>query len=209
MTLKFVVPTALALTVLAGSALAQTAAPAPDAAQPAAPPAAAAPAAPAAPAPIPDAGLSPSSDILQSLKASPNFTILVKALDATGLSPVLERPGPFTLIAPTDAAFQALPPAQLADLMKPENAGQLQGLLTYHLINAAVPPAKIQGTKGGVQTVANHEVEIDATGATAKFDDANVQGQSHVANGYVYVVDKVLTQPGAAAAAAPTAAPAG
>ena len=207
MPIKTLITATAALAFLSGSAMAQTAAPPAVAAPAAAAPAM--PAAPAAPAAIPDANLTPSGDILQTLKASPQFSILVKALDASGLSPVLEQPGPFTLIAPTDTAFQALPPAQLADLMKPANAAQLQGLLTYHLINAAVPPTKIEGTKGAVPTVANKQVQVDATGAQAKFDDADVQGQAKVSNGYIYVVDKVLTQPGAAAAAAAPAAPAG
>lgn len=207
MPIKTLITATAALAFLSGSAMAQTAAPPAVAAPAAAAPAM--PAAPAAPAAIPDANLTPSGDILQTLKASPQFSILVKALDASGLSPVLEQPGPFTLIAPTDTAFQALPPAQLADLMKPANAAQLQGLLTYHLINAAVPPTKIEGTKGAVPTVANKQVQVDATGAQAKFDDADVQGQAKVSNGYIYVVDKVLTQPGAAAAAATPAAPAG
>jgi uncharacterized surface protein with fasciclin (FAS1) repeats len=188
-----------AVAALAGAAAAQTApapaSPTPDAA---APP-------PSSLTPIPEAALTPTGDLLDTLKANSQFSILVKALDGSGLSSVLQRPGPFTLIAPTDAAFQALPPAELAELMKPENAGQLQQLLAYHLINAAVPPGKILGTKGAVATVASKDVEIDASVTPAKFDNADVEGQAHVSNGYIYVVDKVLTEP---TAAAPGAAPA-
>jgi len=175
---------------------------------PATPPASAsAPAAAgaAAPTPIPEAALTTSGDLLDTLKANSQFSILIKALDASGLSSVLERPGPLTLIAPTDAAFQALPPAELADLMKPENAAKLQALLAYHLINAAVPPAKILGTKGPVTTVASREVQIDASVSPAKIDDADVEGQAHASNGYIYVVDKVLGDPATAAGITPAA----
>jgi len=183
-----------ALALLAGPVVAQT----PDAA-PAAPPPAGT---------IPNAQLTPTGDILDTLKANGQFSILVKALDGSGLASVMQRPGPFTLLAPTDAAFQALPPAQLADLMKPENAAQLQALLTYHLINAAVPPTKIEGTKGPIETVAGREVQVDGSATPVKFNSADVEGAAHVSNGYIYVMDKVLLQPSTSAAAAAAAAPA-
>ena len=163
------------------------------------------PAAPADAAPVasaPALAIAPSGDIADTLKASGKFTILVKALDATGLTPVLKGAGPLTIMAPTDAAFQALPPDELANLMKPANAAQLQGILTYHVINAAVPPAKITGSKGPVRTVAGSEVQIDGTGPAIKINDATVVGEVGVSNGTIYAVNKVLMAPGAAALAA-------
>jgi uncharacterized surface protein with fasciclin (FAS1) repeats len=181
--------TAAALaTLLAGAASAQTPAAPMDAA----------PAAPAAPA----LEIVPHGDIAETLKASGQFTILVKALDATGLTPVLKSAGPLTILAPTDAAFQALPAGQLDTLMKPDNAAQLQALLTYHVINASVPPAKITGSKGPIVTVAGTSVQIDGTGPAIKVNDATILAQTAVSNGQIYAVDKVLMAPGAAAPAA-------
>jgi uncharacterized surface protein with fasciclin (FAS1) repeats len=180
---------AAVVAMAAGTAYAQAPAASADAA-PA--PAAAAPAASAV-------SIAPSGDIADTLKASGQFTILVKALDATGLTPVLKTAGPLTIIAPTDAAFQAMPQADLDNLMKPDNAAQLQGILTYHVINAAVPPAKINGSKGPIRTVAGRDVEIDGTGSAIKVNDATVVAQAAVSNGEIYAVDKVL----APAAAAP------
>jgi uncharacterized surface protein with fasciclin (FAS1) repeats len=177
-----------AVALSASAAYAQTAAP--DAA------------APAAPAASPSVTIAPHGDIADTLKASGQFTILVKALDATGLTPVLKSAGPLTIMAPTDAAFQALPPAQLDSLMKPDNAAQLQGILTYHVINAAVPPAKVTGSKGPIRTVAGSEVQFDGTGGAIKINDANVLGEVGVSNGTIYAVDKVLMAPSAAAPAA-------
>jgi len=174
----------------AGAAYAQAPAAAPDAA----------PAAPAASAPA--MTIAAHGDIADTLKASGQFTILVKALDATGLTPVLKSAGPLTIMAPTDAAFQALPADQLDNLMKPDNAAQLQGILTYHVINAAVPPAKITGSKGPIRTVAGPEVQIDGTGASIKVNDATVLGEVGVSNGTIYAVNKVLMAPSAAAPAA-------
>jgi uncharacterized surface protein with fasciclin (FAS1) repeats len=158
-------------------------------------------AAPAASAPTPSAptmAIAPHGDIADTLKASGQFTILVKALDATGLTPVLKSAGPLTILAPTDEAFKALPPAELDDLMKPDNAAKLQGILTYHVINASVPPAKITGSKGPIPTVAGPSVQIDGTSAPIKVNDATVLAQASVSNGQIYAVDKVLMAPGAA-----------
>ena len=161
----------------------------------------AAPADMAAPAAAPALAIAASGDIAETLKASGQFTILVKALDATGLTPVLKGAGPLTVLAPTDAAFQALPAGKLDELMKPDNAAQLQGILTYHVINAAVPPAKITGSKGPIRTVAGSEVQVDGTGAAIKINDASVLGEVAVSNGTIYAVDKVLMAPTAAAPA--------
>ncbi|MDR3513429.1 MAG: fasciclin domain-containing protein, partial [Caulobacteraceae bacterium] len=174
----------------------------------AAAPDAAAPPAPAAPAASPVA-IAPAGDLADTLKASGQFTILVKALDASNLTGVLKSAGPLTVLAPTDDAFKALPPGQLDSLLKIENAGQLQQLLIYHLINAAVTPAKIQGSIGPIRTVAGTDVQINATGTPIKINDANVVGQATVSNGNIYAVDKVLTPgwtPPAAAPAAPAPA---
>jgi uncharacterized surface protein with fasciclin (FAS1) repeats len=180
---------AAVVAMAAGTAYAQAPAASADAAP------APAPAAPAASA----MSIAPNGDIADTLKASGQFTILVKALDATGLTPVLKTAGPLTIIAPTDAAFQAMPQADLDNLMKPDNAAQLQGILTYHVINAAVPAAKITGSKGPIRTVAGRDVEIDGTGSAIKVNDATVVAQAVVSNGEIYAVDKVL----APAAAAP------
>jgi uncharacterized surface protein with fasciclin (FAS1) repeats len=179
-----------ALAFAASAAAAQT----PAMQSPAAPAEAAAPAAAA-----PSMAIAPHGDIAETLKASGQFTILVKALDATGLTPVLKSAGPLTLLAPTDAAFQSLPAGELDDLMKPDNAAKLQGMLTYHVINAAVPPAKITGSKGPIATVAGPTVQIDGTAAPIKVNDATVLGQASVSNGQIYAVDKVLMAPGSAA----------
>jgi uncharacterized surface protein with fasciclin (FAS1) repeats len=184
---------ALAL-VLAAPALAQDAQPAAPAAPP--PPAAAASAAPSM-------QLTPSGDIIGTLKASGQFTILLKALDAANLTAFLQGAGPYTLLAPTDDAFKALPAGQLDSLMQPANAAQLQALLAYHIIAVGVPPSKVQGTKGPIPTAAGPDVQIDGSATPFKANDADIVGQATVSNGDVYAVDKVL-RPQAAAAASST-----
>jgi uncharacterized surface protein with fasciclin (FAS1) repeats len=173
----------LAAAALIGSPLAAHAADT-MAAAPAPVAAAAAPATPIIPA---------HGDIVETMKAAGNFTILLKALDATNLTGLLKTAGPLTLIAPTDAAFQAMPAGALDNLMKPDNASQLQALLAYHLINAAAPPSKIAGSKGPIPSATGQQIDIDASGAPIKFNDADVVGESTVSNGTIYAVDKVLT----------------
>jgi uncharacterized surface protein with fasciclin (FAS1) repeats len=152
---------------------------------PAAPPAAAAPAAATA-------TIAPAGDLVDTLKASGQFTILLKALDASNLTGVLKTPGPLTILAPTDAAFNALPAGQLDNLMKVENAGQLQTLLVYHLINAGVAPAKVNGSKGPIRNAANADLQFDGTGPVLTIADAKVVAEGSAANGFIYAIDKVL-----------------
>ncbi len=203
MTLHRLLMTAAAALALAGPALAQ-----PADAPTAAPPMASPPATAASPGAM-SMSITPAGDIADTLKASGQFTILVKALDASNLTSVLKTPGPLTILAPTDAAFQALPPGELDSLLKIDNAAKLQALLTYHLINAGVPMSKIQGSKGPIRTVANTNVQIDGTVSPIRINDANVVGHAAVSNGDIYAIDKVLMSDSPAAAApAPTAPPA-
>lgn len=189
---------ALALAISA-PAFAQPATP-PEAAG--APPAAGAPSAAAAsPAPVMNPGAAgyrpitpmPTMNIVAELRASGEFTTLLKALDTAALTSVVSTHPGLTLLAPTDAAFAALPPGQLDTLMK--NPPQLQALLTYHLINARVTLDQVQGHAAGpVTTVSNKPVTIDGMGPTIRINDANVlQPAVPASNGLVWVIDKVLT----------------
>lgn len=179
--------------LLAGAALAAIvpfAAMAQDA--PTAAPAAASPAAaPAAVAPSPN--LVANGNIVTTLKASPDFTILSKALDSAQMSGLLStRPG-LTLFAPTDAAFKALPPAELNALLDPKNVATLQRVLTYHLVNLDLPTTKFKGAKGPVQSVEQGNLVLDGSGSILKVNDADIiQADIRAGNGVIQVVDKVL-----------------
>ena len=109
-----------------------------------------------------------------TLKASPHFTILAKALDASNLTPVLKSTPNITLFAPTDEAFNALPPAQLAALMETKNAPLLQKILTYHLVNLSLDSSKIKGAKGPVSSVEGGKLNLDGSGTPLKVDGADI-----------------------------------
>jgi uncharacterized surface protein with fasciclin (FAS1) repeats len=151
----------------------------------------------AAPASYTPIAPSPTLNLYAELKGSGEFTILLKALDAANLSGLIQTHPGLTLLAPTDAAFNALPPGKLDDLLKPANAAQLQHLLVYHLIAASVPPSDVVGhAPGPIKTAAGAPVTFDGTTPVLKINDASVlQAGVAASNGYIYVLDKVLTPP--------------
>jgi len=156
-------------------------------------PASPAPAAPAAVVP-PSPNVVASGDLVTTLQGSGHFTILVKALDATNLSATLKTTPQLTLFAPTDDAFNALPPSQLAALMDPKNLQTLQKVLIYHLIHLNLDTSKIKGAKGPVATVETGSVVVDGSSDVLKVNNADIiQADIKVANGdLIQVVDKVL-----------------
>ncbi|MGI8839543.1 MAG: fasciclin domain-containing protein [Caulobacteraceae bacterium] len=212
----FVTAAAAGLMTYPLAALAQSA-------QPAAPPTTAAAPPAAAPATPPAGGAAVAAsphvvangNIISTLQGSGHFTMLLKALDATNLTATLKTTPDLTLFAPTDAAFAALPPAQLALLMAPRNASVLQKVLTYHLVHLNLDSSKIKGSKGPVESVETGKLVLDGSGPVLKVNDASIiQPDVRVTNGYIQVVDKVLipadvTLPAASAAAPAPAAPSG
>jgi len=138
-----------------------------------------------------------SIDIVANLKASGKFTTLLKALDGSGLTGLLSSPGAFTLFAPTDEAFAAVPADTLATLMKPENAAQLQALVAYHVVNTKILKDQIEGHAAApVPSVVNKPITVDGLASPMKINDAQVlQAAAPASNGVIYVIDKVLTPP--------------
>ena len=138
----------------------------------------------------------PGADLLTVLKSSGQFTTLVKAITATNLTSVLQRPGSLTVFAPTDAAFAALPPGQLDTLMQPANAQQLQQFVLLHVVNTPIKSSELLGHSAtNVATVATGKsVHLDGSSGEVKVDDASVlQADVKASNGTVFVIDKVLS----------------
>ena len=193
---------AAAVALFTGAAHAQTAAEPTTASEPAAAPAPAVE--PTAVAVAPAAPLVVAKgDLVETAKAAGQFTTFVKALDKTNLTAVLKTNKNLTVFAPTDAAFAALPAGELDRLMKTENAGELQSLLVYHVVNANVDTAKIKGAKGPVQTVAGKDLLLDGSGDSLKANSAAIlQADVRTSNGILHVVDRVLSPTDPAIAAA-------
>jgi uncharacterized surface protein with fasciclin (FAS1) repeats len=146
----------------------------------------------------------PNKDIIDNAVNSADHTTLVAAIKAAGLVDTLKGAGPFTVFAPTNAAFEKLPAGTVDNLLKPENKDTLVKILTYHVVAGRVTSkdlikmikmgkgtATIKTVSGGTLTAmleGNHIVLKDEKGGTATVTTANVM-QS---NGVIHVVDSVL-----------------
>ena len=128
--------------------------------------------------------------IVDVAAANADFTTLVAAVKAAGLADTLSGPGPFTVFAPTNEAFKALPAGLLDKLLKPENKAVLAKILTYHVLASKVMAADVKD--GKVATVEGGTITID-TMSGVKVNDAKVVTTDIAAsNGVIHVIDKVL-----------------
>lgn len=133
-----------------------------------------------------------TNDIVDVMRADGQFTILLSALDATGLSATLESDESISILAPTDAAFSALPAGELDRLMLAENRDELQQLLLYHVINADVRPEQIENRRGPVVTGSGAQALFDGVDGL-QVDSANItNAELRGSNGAILVVDQVL-----------------
>jgi uncharacterized surface protein with fasciclin (FAS1) repeats len=133
-----------------------------------------------------------AGDIVDTAAASDQFSTLVAAVKAAGLVETLKSEGPFTVFAPTNDAFAALPEGTVENLLKPENKDQLVAVLTYHVIPGKVMSTDISGKKADVATVQGSSLSIDATSGVM-VDSATVTTADIItSNGVIHVIDKVV-----------------
>ena len=146
----------------------------------------------------------PTKDIIDNAVNSKDHTTLVAAVKAAGLVETLKGPGPFTVFAPTNAAFAALPAGTVDTLLKPENKGMLTGILTYHVVagkmDAAAITKAIADGKGTatLKTVAAGTLTAKAAGGKVMVTDEKGGSATvtiadvYQSNGVIHVVEKVL-----------------
>jgi uncharacterized surface protein with fasciclin (FAS1) repeats len=136
--------------------------------------------------------LAADGDIVDVAVGAGTFNTLVAAVGAADLVETLQSEGPFTVFAPTDEAFAALPEGTVENLLKPENKDQLVSILTYHVVPAKVMSTDIAGKKASVLTVEGDRLSVNARNGV-KVDGAKVVAADIVAtNGVIHVIDKVL-----------------
>jgi len=123
---------------------------------------------------------------------SPDHTTLVAAVTAAGLVETLSGPGPFTIFAPTNAAFAALPAGTVENLVEPENKDQLTSILTYHVVSGNVLAADLtDGQK--VTTLNGQELTVSIANGVVKINGATVTAADLTgSNGVIHVVDGVI-----------------
>jgi uncharacterized surface protein with fasciclin (FAS1) repeats len=131
------------------------------------------------------------SDIVDTAVAA-KFNTLAAAVTAADLVETLKGEGPFTVFAPTDEAFAALPEGTLDDLLKPENKDKLVGILTYHVVPGKVMAADVVKLTSA-KTVQGGEVTIAVEGDTVKVDGATVTtADVECSNGVIHIIDAVI-----------------
>ncbi|NJN29158.1 MAG: fasciclin domain-containing protein [Synechococcales cyanobacterium RM1_1_8] len=136
-----------------------------------------------------------SQTIVETAIANGSFNTLVAAVQAADLVDTLNGPGPFTVFAPTDEAFAALPAGVLDKLLLPENQAVLAQILTYHVVAGNVPASAV--TTGPVPSVEGKDLDLVADAGAVSVNGANVvQADVAASNGVIHVIDAVLLPPG-------------
>jgi uncharacterized surface protein with fasciclin (FAS1) repeats len=144
-----------------------------------------------------------SKDIVDNAVNSKDHTTLVAAVKAAGLVDTLKSPGPFTVFAPTNEAFAALPAGTVDTLLKPENKAKLTSVLTYHVVAGKMDAAalmaavKAGGGKATLKTVEGDPLTVTVSGKVMVMDESGGTATVTIAdvyqlNGVIHVVDKVL-----------------
>lgn len=126
-------------------------------------------------------------DIVDTAVSAGQFQTLATALKAAGLVDTLKGSGPFTVFAPTDAAFAKLPEGTVATLLKPENKAKLIAILTYHVVPGKVVSSQLLNV-GEAKTVQGQAVPFGITVAGANVVKADIQ----CTNGVIHVIDEVI-----------------
>lgn len=136
-----------------------------------------------------------SKDIVDTAVGAGDFGTLVAAVQAADLVDTLKGEGPFTVFAPTDAAFAALPEGTVENLLKPENKDQLVAILTYHVV-----PGKVMSTDlvddMKAATVQGGDITIDLDNGVMVNDASVAAADIEASNGVIHVIDKVILPEG-------------
>ena len=136
------------------------------------------------------------ADIIDTAVAAGGFSTLAAALGAAGLVETLKGEGPFTVFAPTDTAFAALPAGTVDDLLKPENKGKLTSILLYHVVPGTVMSSDL--TEGmSASTVEGSKVTITLDGGAKVAGATVVTPDIKASNGVIHVIDQVILPPAA------------
>ena len=133
-----------------------------------------------------------SKDIVDTAAAAGSFGTLLAAAEAAGLVDTLKGDGPFTVFAPTDDAFAALPDGTVETLLKPENKDQLIAVLTYHVVPGKVTSSQVVELDSAT-TVNGQNVDIRVNDGAVMIDNATVAKVDIMAsNGVIHVIDEVI-----------------
>ena len=134
-----------------------------------------------------------ANDIVAVASSTDGFSTLVAALTAGGLVETLQGDGPFTVFAPNDDAFAALPAGLLDKLLLPENKDVLVAILTYHVVSGKVTSTEVLA--GDVPSVEGSSITLGTTDGVQVNDAKVILADVEASNGVIHVIDKVLVPP--------------
>lgn len=136
-----------------------------------------------------------TDSIVEVVKGAGTFNTLVKALQSAGLTDTLSKGGPYTLFAPTDAAFAQLPPGQLDSWMKSENREKLQKILKYHVVDGRITADQLKQNRT-LKTMEGATLTVKEQNGKWYVNDAMIESANmDAANGVIHSINKVLTPP--------------
>lgn len=140
------------------------------------------------------AGLAaPRETLLDTAHRSGHFKRLVAAIKSTGLADMLDGPGPFTLFAPNDGAFDRLARNELADLLKPESRARLTAILKLHVVPGHVPASAADERPLALPTLQGEDLSLDAVQGRVRVNKARVvERDIQASNGVMHAIDAVL-----------------
>ena len=133
-----------------------------------------------------------AGDIVDTAISAGSFKTLVAAVKAADLVGTLKSKGPFTVFAPTDAAFAKLPAGTLASLLKPENKAKLVAILTYHVVPGKVMASDIAGKSLKVASVQGSKISVEAHSGVMVDKAKVVKADVEASNGVIHVIDTVI-----------------
>ena len=131
-------------------------------------------------------------DIVDTAIAAGSFKTLAAAVTAAGLIETLKSAGPFTVFAPSDAAFAKLPAGTVADLVKPENKAKLTAILTLHVMPGKVMAADVKGKKVSPASVNGEALHVDGTNGVTVNGATVTNADIACTNGVIHVIDTVI-----------------
>jgi uncharacterized surface protein with fasciclin (FAS1) repeats len=135
-----------------------------------------------------------AGSIVEIASTNPSLKTLTAAIQAAGLTSTLQGSGPFTVFAPTDQAFAAIPAATRQKVLQPENRKLLTRILTYHVVPGAIDSGALKS--GKVNTVEGKPVDIQVNGAEVTVNNAKVtQPDIAASNGIIHVIDRIILPP--------------
>jgi len=138
---------------------------------------------------------SKAADIVDTAVSAGSFKTLVAAVQAAGLVETLKGPGPFTVFAPTDAAFAKLKKGTVENLLKPENKAQLVAILTYHVVPGKVMSKDLAGKTTKAKTVQGSQVTVNGKSGVKVNRAKVVKADIAADNGVIHVIDAVILPP--------------